>query len=134
MTFCHGLKLTASNGKQRETDSANTEALLRSIQSIPSPKAEPFKRWLAQVGYERLQEIENPELAARFDPVLGGRRLKNYLKVMTLEAQTIARACGKNHLHNLEPEDLCALTIEGAAMAGVPLAGTNWIPGRNGGF
>ena len=68
------------------------------------------------------------------DPVLGGRRLKNYLKVMTLEAQTIARACGKNHLHNLEPEDLCALTIEGAAMAGVPLAGTNWIPGRNGGF
>jgi methylamine---glutamate N-methyltransferase subunit C len=62
-------------------------------------------------------------------PGLGGRRLKNYLKVMTLEAQTIARACGKNHLHNLEPEDLCALTIEAAAMAGVPLAGTNWIPG-----
>ena len=54
VTFCHGLKLTASNGKQRETDSANTEALLRSIQSIPSPKAEPFKRWLAQVGYERV--------------------------------------------------------------------------------
>ncbi|MFY8145362.1 MAG: FMN-binding glutamate synthase family protein, partial [Rhodobacter sp.] len=71
-------------------------------------------------------------LYGRFDPVLGGRRLKNYLKVMTLEAQTIARACGKNHLHNLEPEDLCALTLEAAAMAGVPLAGTNWIPGRNG--
>ena len=48
---------------------------------------------------------------------------------MTLEAQTIARACGKSHLHNLEPEDLVALTIEAAAMAGVPLAGTNWIPG-----
>ena len=48
---------------------------------------------------------------------------------MTLEAQTIARACGKNHVHNLEPEDLCALTIEAAAMAGVPLAGTNWVPG-----
>ena len=77
---------------------------------------------------------QSPELSSRFDPVLGGRRLKNYLKVMTLEAQTIARACGKNHLHNLEPEDLCALTIEGAAMAGVPLAGTSWIPGRNGGF
>ena len=77
---------------------------------------------------------QNPELSARFDPVLGGRRLKNYLKVMTLEAQTIARACGKNNLHNLEPEDLCALTLEGAAMAGVPLAGTNWIPGRNGSF
>ncbi len=75
---------------------------------------------------------QDPELFGRFDPILGGRRLKNYLKVMTLEAQTIARACGKSHLHNLEPEDLCALTIEAAAMAGVPLAGTSWIPGRNG--
>jgi glutamate synthase domain-containing protein 2 len=73
---------------------------------------------------------QDPELYGRFDPILGGRRLKNYLKVMTLEAQTIARACGKSHVHNLEPEDLCALTIEAAAMAGVPLAGTNWIPGR----
>jgi len=73
---------------------------------------------------------QDPELMARFDPVEGGRRLRNYLKVLTLEAQTIARACGKNHLHNLEPEDLCALTIEAAAMAGVPLAGTNWIPGQ----
>ncbi len=77
---------------------------------------------------------QDPELFARFDPVLGGRRLKNYLKVMTLEAQTIARACGKSHLHNLEPEDLCSLTIEAAAMAGVPLAGTSWIPGKSGGF
>jgi len=51
---------------------------------------------------------------------------------MTLEAQTIARACGKNHLHNLEPEDLVALNVEAAAMAGVPIAGTNWIPGRTG--
>nr|WP_246849419.1 FMN-binding glutamate synthase family protein [Rubellimicrobium arenae] len=75
---------------------------------------------------------QDPELYGRFDPILGGRRLRNYLKVMTLEAQTIARACGKSHLHNLEPEDLCALTIEAAAMAGVPLAGTNWIPGRTG--
>ena len=49
---------------------------------------------------------------------------------MTLEAQTIARACGHNDLHNLEPEDLCALTIEAAAMAQVPLAGTEWIPGK----
>jgi glutamate synthase domain-containing protein 2 len=72
---------------------------------------------------------QNPELMARFDPVEGGRRLRNYLKVMTLEAQTIARACGKSHVHNLEPEDLCALTIEAAAMAGVPLSGTNWVPG-----
>ena len=64
VTFCHGLKLTATDGRQRLTDCANTEGLLRSIQSIPSPKAEPFKRWLAQVGYERVQEIENPELAS----------------------------------------------------------------------
>ena len=73
---------------------------------------------------------QDPILSARLDPVAGGRRLANYLAVMTLEAQTIARACGKSHLHNLEPEDLVALTIEAAAMAGVPLAGTDWIPGR----
>jgi glutamate synthase domain-containing protein 2 len=75
---------------------------------------------------------QDPVLAARLDPVKAGRRLSNYLKVMTLEAQTVARACGKSHLHNLEPEDLCALTIEAAAMAQVPLAGTDWIPGRGG--
>ena len=75
---------------------------------------------------------QDPVLAARLDPVEGGRRLRNYLKVMTLEAQTLARACGKSHLHNLEPEDLVALTLEAAAMAQVPLAGTDWIPGRNG--
>ncbi|TIU27354.1 MAG: FMN-binding glutamate synthase family protein, partial [Mesorhizobium sp.] len=75
---------------------------------------------------------QDPELMKRVDPIVAGRRLANYLKVMTLEAQTIARACGKNHLHNLEPEDLCSLSIEAAAMAGVPLAGTNWIPGKNG--
>lgn len=65
VTFCHGLKLQASDGKQRVTDCANTEGLFRIIQSIPSPKAEPFKRWLAQIGYERVQEIENPELASQ---------------------------------------------------------------------
>ncbi len=75
---------------------------------------------------------QDPALSARLDPVRAGRRLANYLKVMTLEAQTIARACGKNHVHNLEPEDLCALTIEAAAMARVPLSGTNWIPGQGG--
>ncbi|WP_076606989.1 BRO-N domain-containing protein [Serpentinimonas barnesii] len=64
VTFCHGLKLSAPDGKQRITDCANTEGLLRIIQSIPSPKAEPFKRWLAQVGYERVKEIEDPELAS----------------------------------------------------------------------
>ena len=73
---------------------------------------------------------QDPELSRRLDPVLAGRRLANYLQVLTLEAQTLARACGKSHVLNLEPEDLAALTVEAAAMANVPLAGTNWIPGR----
>ncbi len=59
------LKLPSSDGKKYETDTANTESVLRIIQSIPSPKAEPFKRWLAKVGYERIQEIEDPELATK---------------------------------------------------------------------
>ena len=63
VTKCHQLKLPSSDGKYYETDCANTATLLRLIQSIPSPKAEPFKLWLAKVGYERIQEIENPELA-----------------------------------------------------------------------
>jgi glutamate synthase domain-containing protein 2 len=75
---------------------------------------------------------QDPMLSQRLDPVAAGRRLANYLAVLTLEAQTIARACGKSHVHNLEPEDLVALTIEAAAMARVPLAGTEWIPGYNG--
>ena len=73
---------------------------------------------------------QDPDLADRLDPVLAGRRLANYLQVLTLEAQTLARACGKSHVLNLEPEDLAALTTEAAAMAGVPLAGTDWIPGH----
>ena len=66
---------------------------------------------------------QDEELARRFDPELGGRRLANYLRAMVLETQTLARACGKSHVHNLEPEDMVALTIEAAAMAKVPLAG-----------
>jgi methylamine---glutamate N-methyltransferase subunit C len=73
---------------------------------------------------------QDDELAERFDPVLGGRRLANYLRTIVLEAQTLARACGKSHVRNLEPEDLVALTVEAAAMARVPLAGTSWVPGR----
>ncbi|MEM8753541.1 MAG: FMN-binding glutamate synthase family protein [Pseudomonadota bacterium] len=72
---------------------------------------------------------QDPALASRLDPVIGGRRLANYLSVMTMELQTLARANGKSHVRNLEPEDLAALTVEAAAMAGVPLAGTNWVPG-----
>lgn len=64
-TICRQLKLESSDGKKYKTDCANIEGLFRIIQSIPSPKAEPFKRWLAKVGYERIQEIEDPELAAQ---------------------------------------------------------------------
>ncbi len=64
-TVCRQLKLGASDGKKYETDCANTEGIFRIIQSIPSPKAEPFKRWLAKVGYDRIQEIEDPELATK---------------------------------------------------------------------
>jgi len=62
-TFCRQLKIESSDGKKYNTECSSAEGLLRIIQSIPSPKAEPFKRWLAKVGYERLEEIENPELA-----------------------------------------------------------------------
>jgi methylamine---glutamate N-methyltransferase subunit C len=75
---------------------------------------------------------QDPELEQRLPPEQGARMLKNYLTTMTLELQTLARACGKSHVLNLEPEDLAALTVEAAAMAQVPLAGTNWIPGKNG--
>lgn len=73
VTDCHGLKMQASDGKMRLTDVADTEQLLRLVQSIPSPKAEPFKQWLARVGYERIEETEDPELA--FD-----RAMETYLK------------------------------------------------------
>jgi len=65
VTFCHDLKLTASDGKKYATDCANTEGIFRIVQSVPSPKAEPFKKWLAKVGYERVQEIDDPELATK---------------------------------------------------------------------
>ncbi len=75
-TVCRQLKLESSDGKKYETDCANTEGIFRIIQSIPSPKAEPFKRWLAKVGYERVQEIENPELATQRTRLL--YKLKGY--------------------------------------------------------
>lgn len=75
-TICRQLKLLAEDGKMRETDCADTEGMFRIIQSIPSPKAEPFKRWLAKVGYERVREIENPELATKRTRML--YKLKGY--------------------------------------------------------
>lgn len=74
---------------------------------------------------------QDPDLGAKLDPVTAGRRLANYLRCLTLETQTLARAAGKTNVRNLEPEDLVALTIEASAMARVPLAGTDWIPGHS---
>jgi len=74
---------------------------------------------------------QDPKLEERLAPERGARLIKNYLTTMVLELQTLARACGKSHVRNLEPEDLAALTVEAAAMAQVPLAGTGWIPGKN---
>jgi methylamine---glutamate N-methyltransferase subunit C len=73
---------------------------------------------------------QDVELERRLDPELAAHRVANYLRVLTMELTAITRACGKSDVHHLEPEDLVALTVESAAMAGVPLAGTNWIPGR----
>ena len=75
---------------------------------------------------------QDETLSKRLDPIKAGQMLTNYLNVLTLEAQTLARACGKSHIRNLEPEDLNALTVEASAMARVPLAGTDRIPsGKN---
>jgi glutamate synthase domain-containing protein 2 len=73
---------------------------------------------------------QDPRLERRLDPELGSRWMTNYLKALTMELTTLARACGKSNVHHLEPEDLVALTVEAAAMAKVPLAGTDWIPGH----
>jgi methylamine---glutamate N-methyltransferase subunit C len=76
---------------------------------------------------------QDPELERRLDPETGARWMTNYLKALTMELTALARACGKSNVHHLEPDDLVALTIEAAAMAKVPLAGTDWIPGTGGG-
>jgi methylamine---glutamate N-methyltransferase subunit C len=71
-------------------------------------------------------------LEQRLEPLVGARRVRNYLKTLSMELTTLARACGKQNVHHLEREDLVALTVEAAAMARIPLAGTNWIPGSAG--
>src|SRR5947208_9732680 len=118
--------------------SIGTAALIAMGDNAPEHDEEYRKIGSAAGFYDDYQAGRDPagistqeeELAARLDPVVAGRRVANYLRVLTLEAQTLARACGKSHVHNLEPEDLVALTVEAAAMARVPLAGTDWIPGR----
>ena len=76
VTFCNQLKLTASDGRQRLTDCANTQGILRIVMSVPSPKAEPLKLWLAQVGTERIEETENPEIG--FERLRNIYRAKGY--------------------------------------------------------
>ena len=119
-----------------------TAALIALGDNSPDLEAEYQKLGTTAGAYDDWHEGRDPagittqdeKLAARLDPIKAGRRLANYLSVLTLEAQAIARACGKSHLHNLEPEDLVALTLEAAAMAQIPLAGTNWVPGKTTGF
>lgn len=116
-----------------------TAALIALGDNSPSLEAEYKKLGTTAGAYDDWHEgrdpagitTQDPVLAARLDPVKAGKRLANYLAVLTMETQIIARACGKSHVHNLEPDDLVALTVESAAMAGVPLAGTNWIPGKD---
>ena len=119
--------------------SIGTAALIAMGDNSPEYDREYQKLGSAAGFYDDWQAGRDPagistqeaELTERFDPELGGRRIANYLRVLTLETQTLARACGKSHVHNLEPEDLVALTVEAAAMARVPLAGTSWIPGAH---
>lgn len=117
--------------------SIGTAALIAIGDNDPALEAEYNKLGTSAGYWEDFQAgndpagitTQDPALSSRLDPEIGGRRLANYLSVLSVEAQTIARACGKSHVTNLEPEDLAALTVEAAAMAKVPLAGTSWIPG-----
>ena len=120
--------------------SIGVAALIAIGDNAPELDDEYRKLGSAAGYYDDWQEGRDPagiltqdeQLASRLDPELGGRRLANYLRTLVLETQTLARACGKSRVQNLEPEDLVALTIEAAAMARVPLAGTSWIPGQGG--
>jgi len=133
----HGADVAKALALGADAVSIGTAALIALGDNDPRWDAEYREIGSAAGYYDDYQEGRDPtgistqdeELVARFDPVAAGHRLANFLRVLTMEAQTIARACGKSHVTHLEPEDLSALTVEAAAMTRIPLAGTNWIPG-----
>ncbi len=116
-----------------------TAALIAMGDNAPEYESEYNRIGTSAGFYDDWQEGRDPvgistqddALGRGLDPVLAGQRLANYLRVLTLELQTLARAAGKTDVHNLEPEDMVALTVEAAAMARIPLAGTDWIPGHS---
>ena len=120
--------------------SIGTAALIAMGDNAPEHEDEYNRIGTSAGYYDDWQEGRDPvgistqddALGRRLDPVTAGRRVANYLRVLTLELQTLARAAGKTDVHNLEPEDMVALTVEAAAMARIPLAGTDWIPGHGG--
>jgi glutamate synthase domain-containing protein 2 len=122
--------------------SIGTAALIAMGDNAPEHEAEYNALGTSAGYYDDWQDgrdpsgisTQDPELGSRLDPKIAGHRVANYLRCLTLETQTLARAAGKTNVRNLEPQDMVALTIEASAMARIPLAGTDWIPGQKSNF